>query len=447
MRKTCIVLAFALAACGDDPEASNVATEGDAGPSTTSDAGNGDSDPVDEPDSDPMDDAGSDPMDDTGSRPTDDAGSRPAGVVSWAELEAGLLGTFVVPPAEQEGTEFRFGFSHGIHAQLENGNVLLQGHNTYDQVAEVKLPASLDGSEATRVGDWFDVTGRLLPTGWMDGESFVLGGMLEIGERIFFSKHQWYNAAADDWDSQGYFEDGTAHGLWNVAGDGAHSQRIGGYLAYAPEVLAEEGVTYLSGQQGASGAATGRWGPNLFGVKFDDAAPTGSELDALPLIYHPDESRGAPDWWVGDRASAALWIDAADRHGVLFFLVKGIGDTWYGEPNEGPDGGDPYGGAKGYHAQGWSLQVWIYDPAEILAVSRGEREPWSLSPVERTVLTERPPGSSEEVHSSFLTGPANTLLQASLRDDRLLLVDPAGNPGEFEDTPKGYVLDVPSGRR
>jgi hypothetical protein len=374
-----------------------------------------------------------------------DAGNGAAGredVITWAEIEAGFVGTFVVPSSEQEGTEFRFGFSHGVHTQLDNGNLLLSGHTHYPQVAEVQLPEVFDGSEASRVGDWFDVTGGLEPTAWTDGESYVLGGMLAQGERVYFSKHQWYNATADDWDSQGYYEGGVAHGMWNVAGEGAHSQRVGGYLCAAPAALAAEGATYLAGQQGASGAATGRWGPNLFAIQFDEEAPTGTELGSLPLIYHPNEGQSAPGWWVGDRVSAALWLETDDKHAVLFFLIKGLGETWYGEAVDGPDGGNPYGGSKGYHAQGWSLEVWIYDPAELLLVSRGERDPWSLEPVEQTALIQRLPGSSTETHPSFLTGPANTPLQASLRGGRLLLIDPAGNMGEFENMPKGYVLEL-----
>jgi hypothetical protein len=361
----------------------------------------------------------------------------------WTEIAAGLRGSFDIPPS-QDDEDHRFAYSHGIHAQLANGNLLVQGHNSDDLVAEVQLPSTLDGSNATRVGEFFDVTGALHPSGWDDGQSFVLGGMLEVGDRVYFTKHQWYNASGDDWDSLGYWDGAQARGLWNIAGSEAHSQRFGGYMSYAPAVLRAAGYELLAGQQGASGAATGRWGPNLFAVDFDDDVAVAGEQAVLPLIYHSDDEHTASGWWVGDRVTDAEWIETDTHHAVLFFLYRGLGAQWYGLEDEGPTPNPYGGGAMGYHAEGWSLEVWIYDPEDLLAVSRGEMDPPSISPAERAILVQRLPGSSEETYLDFIPDSALACarLAASYRDGRLVVLDPEGNRGQFEDSPRGYVFEL-----
>ncbi len=94
-------------------------------------------------------------------------------LITWSMLEAGLVGTFALPMA-QEG-DYRFGFSSGVHAQLTNGNLLVVGHPYHDRQAEVQLPFPLDGREGTRVGAWIDITKGMLPDGWGGGESCLHG--------------------------------------------------------------------------------------------------------------------------------------------------------------------------------------------------------------------------------------------------------------------------------
>ena len=362
-------------------------------------------------------------------------------LLTWADIEDRLVGTFNVPAAQEPGTEHRFGYSNAVHAQLESGNLLVMGHPWYPMQAEIALPATLDGSEAVRVGDWSDVTNGMLPTGWEDGApAYVLGGLLEIGDRLHFTKNQWYNGAGTDWETQGYRRLGTVHGPWKVAGTHAHHSRVGGFMSPAPLALRAEGVTYLAGLEGTSGAALGRWGPNLFAVEVDDAIAAGGALPSRPLLCHDAEQHAPPDWWIGDKVTAALWIETPTHHAVLLLLHQKLGDTWYGEADVG---GDPYGGGKGYHAEGYVLKAWIYDPEDLLAVYRGERDPWSLSPVEETVLTERPPRSASEVRHSVFTGTPIAELQASLRDGRMVVLEPEGyRPGAYEGMPKGYVFQL-----
>lgn len=383
-------------------------------------------------------------------------------VLTWADLEAALAGTFAVPLAEDG--DYRFGYSSGAHTQLTNGNLLVVGHPYYNRQAQVQLPAVLDGREGTSVGAWIDITGGLQPAGWPPGSedgSLLVGGMLAISGRIHFTKYEWYNGAGTDWQTQGSYDgeydgSGTASGLWSVTNQYAHHSRVGGYLSLPPEAIRTNGYAYLAGLEGISGAALGRWGPNLFAISN---SLSGGLLPAATLICHPTEALQAPNvrasnatgtwwvanrptneaWWIGNKVTDMQWIETDTRHGVLCFVYRGIGDTWYGD-----GAGDPYGGGSGFHAEGWALQAWIYDPDDLLEVYRGERDPWSLEPVEAVLLTERLPGSSGETHYSFFTGSARAELRASVRGNRLIVLQENEYPAnEWENTPKGYVFDLP----
>lgn len=367
---------------------------------------------------------------------------QPKALLTWNQIEAALVGTFTIPASPEAGTDFRFGYSNAVHGQLANGNLLVAGHPWFPMQAEVRLPAILDGSEATRVGPWSDLTDGLEPLGWTGGPAYELGGLLEIGTRIWFTKHQWYNGAGDDWATQGFREAGQANGMWRVGGLHAHHARVGGYLSPAPASLAAEGTAYLAGLEGTSGAALGRWGPNLFAIQPDETLQIGDAFPSRPLVCHDIEERAPAGWWIGDKVSSAVWIETETRHAVLFFLYQKLGATWYGEADEG--GVDPYGGGKGYHAEGYALKAWIYHPDHLLAVYRGEREPWSVTPIEEVVLTERAPGSSAEVHHAFHTGGAKDELKVSVRDGRLVILQPDGYrpAGALEGMPRGYVFQL-----
>jgi hypothetical protein len=385
-------------------------------------------------------------------------------LITWAELEGAFAGTFAVPMAE-DGDD-RFGYSSGVHAQLTNGNLLVVGHPYQDNQAQVQLPTVLDGREGTRVGDWIDITQGLHPDGWDGPPAYYVGGMLEVGNRIHFTKYQWYNGSGTNWQTQGYYDggydgSGTASGMWTVDNPYAHHSRVGGYVSYPPTAIRTNGYVYLAGLQGTSGAATGRWGPNLFAV---DPTPSNGTVRAATVMCHDTEAHQAPDvaasnatsawwvansptherWWIANKATDVEWIETDTHHGILYFVYRGIGHTWYGLHDAGPGHPDPYGGTSGFHAEGWALQAWIYDPEDVMAAYRGERDPWSLAPAEAVLLTERLPGSTTETHYSFFTGPARTDLTMSLRDRRLVVLQEDGHPAdEDENTPKGYVFNLP----
>lgn len=386
-------------------------------------------------------------------------------LIKWADLVAGLAGTFGVPMGTDG--DFRFGYSSGVHAQLTNGNLLVVGHPYYDRQAEVQLPVTLDGREGTRVGDWIDITQGLHPDGWSAGEeSYYVGGMLEVGTNIYFTKYQWYNGSGTNWQTQGFYTgaydgSGTAQGMWIVSNQYAHHSRVGGYMTTPPQILREDGFTYLAGLEGISGAAFGRWGPNLFAI---DPSVINGGLRASTLMCHDSQAHEAPDvtasnatsvwwvansptneeWWIANKVTDIEWIETDTHHGIVCFVYRGLGEKWYGLADAGPGYPDPYVEGNGYHAEGWALQVWIYDPSDVLEVYRGERDPWSLAPAEVVLLTERLPGAADETYYSFFTNRARTHLQMSVLNNRLIILQEDAYPAdEWENTPKGYVIDLP----
>jgi hypothetical protein len=231
-------------------------------------------------------------------------------------------------------------------------------------------------------------------------------------------------------------------------------------MSYPSQALRQDGYLYLAGLEGTSGAAYGRWGPNLFAI---DPTPSAGEVNAATLISHDIEAHQAPDviarnatsewwiangpanqqWWIANKVTDMEWFESDTHHGIISFVYRGLGETWYGESYDGPGGEDPYVEGYGYHAEGWTLEAWIYDPDEVMEVYRGERDPWSLEPAEAVLLIERLPGVDYETYYSFLTGPARSDLKMSLRDGRLIILQEDGYPAnEWENTPKGYVIDV-----
>ncbi|MCB1128665.1 MAG: hypothetical protein KDM81_19370, partial [Verrucomicrobiae bacterium] len=220
--------------------------------------------------------------------------------------------------------------------------------------------------------------------------------------------------------------------------------------------------TYLAGLSGISGAALGRWGPNLFAI---DPTPSDGAVRAATLMCHDSEAHQAPDvlasnassdwwvanrpgnqqWWIANKVTDLKWIETDTRHAVVGFVYRGLGRTWYGLNEASPGLPDPYDdGGSGFHAEGWALEVWIYDPEDLMAVYRREREPWSLAPVEVVLLSERLPGVDHETYHSFFAGPARTELKTSFRNNRWIILQEGGYAAnEWENTPMGYVIDVP----
>ncbi len=361
-------------------------------------------------------------------------------IITWSDIENAYSGSFTVPKASVGVKDQNFHYSKGAFCMLNKETIILEGHTYSQQVRQLQLPSSLKGDEAVPQGEWFDPTDGLLSTGETNSDYYVLGDMLAINDKIYFTKYAWYSANID-YDSFGYlqkdgsFSNGKTFGLWNADHELARNLRIGGYLSYAPKILKDKGVTFLAGQEGVWGEATGRWGPNLFAVKFDHEKPKGAEMEVVPLIVHPDKTKAPADWWIANKVTSMIWIETKTKHGVLALFTRGYGDTWYGEAKENTPP-DPYGGSKGYHSTGKQLVAWIYDPEDLMKVYNNKLEPHLVKPVEEVVLADLKPGNKagQETFKSFFKQIRG--VRADMYDDRLIFIQ-----GSSANLPKGFVVD------
>lgn len=345
-------------------------------------------------------------------------------VITWADINAAYKGWFHVPVAAGTAVNDEFGYSTGIHAQLSSGNLLMMGHIYNQKVMELKPPTTLNGSAATTVGSWKNICGNFKPANVVN--SWQTGGMMKDGSLIRFTQNEFYNGAGTDYASQGYWDGTTAKGLWKTS---YHSSYVAGYMSPAPDSIKSQNYTYLAGENGTSGAATSRWGPNLFAIR----STPGSTHPAAPLVHHPDEARKYPNWWIADKIHSMLWVDTPTKHGVLAFGYRGLSGFGYKQNN------DPYLGGGGYTATSYECFLWIYNPADCLAVLAGTKQAWKLEPVEKKRLIF---GDGNETLSAMFTGDPTNAFECSISDSKRMIVSVAESykASDYSWTPRCYVF-------
>ncbi len=206
-----------------------------------------------------------------------------------------------------------------------------------------------------------------------------------------------------------------AAGLWVFNGYSPYT--TDDYLfAIPPEwAAALDGLALATGR-----AREGPWsglGPALYAyAPWQDGNPParGAALQTLrPLLLYGEQLPGATDiltdesmmmegygdadhWWGG------AWLTAGDKAAVVFVGTKATGHSWYGfangviwpydcaeqTPSTCPEVPDwPYDD-RGYWAEGYQAQMIFYDPADLVAVARGEMQTWEPQPYAVLVLDD-----------------------------------------------------------
>ena len=177
-------------------------------------------------------------------------------------------------------------------------------------------------------------------------------------------------------------------GEWTV--EGLNPYNSNDYLFEIPQEWSE---LYTPGMRLATGRyRDGGWsgfGPTLAAIgpyNHGNPPPDGQELDSTILIKYADYYEGEPEQWYemdnyshADEWSGGAWLTAGDKSAVVFVGTKGIGDTWYGDPN-GPcmDCGLP-------HLRGWwsdQFEAWFlfYSTADLAKVATGQMQPHEIQP-------------------------------------------------------------------
>lgn len=287
------------------------------------------------------------------------------------------------------------------------GSLYAAGHRWYDRVGEITIPAPVisdrfeDLPQASVLQSLADITG-----GWKDNCTYAPGcvyrevdglAYLPNVDKIAWNLRDWYNVAGYDQDSLGWSElDMTgAQGVWHIGERGNetfHNAKTCNYLFKAPESFANQylgGKWLIAGNHREAGAFGGSQGPTLYALApWEDGNPpaSGQNLDALALVYYPTVSGCLDDpslcYFPGYRAKdnwgGGVWVQTADKSGILIFGRKALGDNCYGTPEA--CGGDPCDPYKGYHAYPYEPQILLYDPEEGREVVAGIREPWEVVP-------------------------------------------------------------------
>ena len=124
---------------------------------------------------------------------------------------------------------------------------------------------------------------------------------------------------------------------------------------------------------------------------FDTDAPTGEDLDAIPVLYYRVffPSCGGPN--VGDPnrcdyrgfTMCDIWtggafLQAGASQAVALLGLKGLGGNCYDEPPVQCQ--DPCSDHHGYHCHPYERQVIFYDVEELGRAAQGGVDPWTIAP-------------------------------------------------------------------
>ena len=177
-------------------------------------------------------------------------------------------------------------------------------------------------------------------------------------------------------------------GEWTI--EGLNPYNSNDYLFEIPQEWADQ---YTPGMRLATGRyRDGGWsgfGPTLAAIgpwNQGNPPPDGQDLSSTILIKYADYYEGEPEPWYemdnyshADEWSGGAWLTVGEKSAVVFVGTKGIGDTWYGDPN-GPcmECGLP-------HLRGWwsdQFEAWFlfYSTSDLAKVARGQMQPYEIQP-------------------------------------------------------------------
>ena len=270
-------------------------------------------------------------------------------------------------------------------------------------------------------------------------------------QRLYFTGGMTYWTTGGDFVSVGYSRldentgKGTAAGAWGFQGR-SWKFTMGGVLpipawfeqAYTPgkRLAAGFGGYMSSGVTSQSqGPALAAFGPNLADYPDQSQVSNYTPLVGYPFVDPPwwvaglsgpaignraerdtDYSGGLDSWaphngkgyfqWTDAIWQGGVWIDTPTKHGVIFAALLGNGNHWYG------DGGTHYARASHW----W----YVYDPADLAAVARGQTPQWKIQAAQRWPIqypaVKYPLGQDDQhVPTGVTYDPTTGLLYVSVR--------------------------------
>jgi hypothetical protein len=296
-----------------------------------------------------------------------------------------------------------------------NGSLFVRGHDWYQLVGEVSIPAPAVVSDyaalpvAAVIQNQADITEGHLEDVGPDGgamDGCKVGGLLVYEGRLIGTSYVYYDAGGGA--KRSHFTSGLN---FSTSGDFGGMYSVGtlnpgfvaGYMALVPpEWRTALGGPVLTGLDGVPIISRSSYGPT---VSAFDPARLGS-ADPVPasnLLGYTYEHSTLGNWG-NETESNPQFNQAGGSSGIvfpfgsdslLFFGSTGTGVPCYGQgtsdasldrsPVPGTDGQvvyvyDPVGGGKGCHSYPYVAYVWAYRAADLARVAAGTAQAWEIVP-------------------------------------------------------------------
>lgn len=299
------------------------------------------------------------------------------------------LGSFTLPAFDRAGRPIEYGgYSLGLSA---DGTELYFSCNGAGRMVRVKVPAVLDGRQATIVED---CTGppNLSAIDPTNSNGLSLGGVAWFGGKFFACAHSYYDAdknmSASCWSGTSWA--GLVGPVRVNQNPNLHPNWHGGaFVVVPPEWRALIGAPLAISTSSLSIITTTSFGPSFSPfdpvtmkaadplIGYDEAHPLGPPQTANPL------------WSRASRGFGAFW--PTGKGAVLYAYANAPKDYWYG-PSPSPSGlVDPLNYYQGEHTSCPTHQVAAYRSTDLLEVKAGRKQMWELRPYATWTLADVAP--------------------------------------------------------
>ena len=327
----------------------------------------------------------------------------PSGLPLLSSEQMSYLGSFSLPSQDSHDRPLSYG-GHALSVNPAGGSLFFGGHDWYQELCEVGVPASIGTGSGTIVRGCTDVTeGKLAGAG---NYHVKLGGTLVHNGRLIISAYEYYDADGSQVNTHGV--SGTDLGAtadfqgWYPLAAAATPRSMAGYMTVIPEEWRPLlGGPALTGLCCVSILSTTSAGPAATVFDPDDVGVK-NPIPGFTLLQYPlgnattgDGTESNPIFVQSD-AVVGMAFPAGSRS-VLFFGRHGTGPYCYGT---GEDCDDPVDGSKGTHAYPYVHQVWAYDAVELVAVKQGAKQPWQVRPYATWTLSEMDAGGGATIRGA-----------------------------------------------
>jgi hypothetical protein len=290
-----------------------------------------------------------------------------------------------------------------------SGSLFGTGHDWYQQVSEVSIPAPVlskskqldELKTAATLQGFHDLRGDLFPhldyeIGRVGLEYLPAQGSQTTGKLYFtWSQHVLEDefAPTHGW-SETDFSSLQPAGPWRL--EGVTNYATSDYIFTIPEDWA---AAYTPGLRLVTGRyRDGGWsgqGPSLFAYgPWNQGNPPepGTSLPAVHLLWYGSTYVQSPNkmenYHDSDEWNGGAWLTVGDRSAVIFAGTKGVGECWYGFANgvvwpqepPFPEVPEPPYDERGWWSTEFIAQIIFYDPVDLARVALGEFEPHQPQP-------------------------------------------------------------------